>query len=220
MPISTPFTAGIDMIAAPMRPSSLRSHDTCDPRPTGKPSTTTSQMPPSVFPARLISSIFSIIRCSASASSVRSGDSSAAALMFAGISAGRSASMPPRCTTWLPMQTSNSRRNRLQIAAAATRAVVSRADARSRMSRASSRSYLSRPVRSAWPGRTRVTARLRGVPGSTSGAGFMISSQFFQSRLRISIAIGAPIVSPARTPERNSTASFSICIRRPRPYPC
>ena len=51
----------------------------------------------------------------------------------------------------------------LQIAPAATRAVVSRADARSRMSRASSRSYLSMPVRSAWPGRTRVTARLRGV---------------------------------------------------------
>ena len=50
---------------------------------------------------------------------------------------------------------------RLQIAAAATRAVVSRADARSRMSRASSRSYLSKPERSAWPGRTRVTARRR-----------------------------------------------------------
>ena len=55
-------------------------------------------------------------------------------------------------------------RRRLQTAPAATRAVVSRADARSRMSRASSRSYLSTPVRSAWPGRTRVTARLRGCP--------------------------------------------------------
>src|SRR6187397_1190957 len=47
------------------------------------------------------------------------------------------------------------------MAPAATRAVVSRAEARSRMSRASSRSYLSKPVRSAWPGRGRVTERLR-----------------------------------------------------------
>ena len=44
MPISTPFTAGMDMIAAPMRPSSLRSHETCEPSPTGSPSTTTSQI--------------------------------------------------------------------------------------------------------------------------------------------------------------------------------
>ena len=32
----------------------------------------------------------------------------------------------------------------------------------------------------------------------------MISCQFFQSRLWISIAIGEPSVSPARTPDRNS----------------
>ena len=32
----------------------------------------------------------------------------------------------------------------------------------------------------------------------------MIACQFFQSRLWISIAIGEPSVSPARTPERNS----------------
>ena len=38
MPISTPFTAGIDMMAAPMRPSSFRSHETCEPSPTGSPS--------------------------------------------------------------------------------------------------------------------------------------------------------------------------------------
>ena len=37
-------------------------------------------MPPSVLPARLISSMYVIMRCSASASSVRSGDASAAAL--------------------------------------------------------------------------------------------------------------------------------------------
>ena len=48
----------------------------------------------------------------------------------------------------------------------------------------------------------------------------MISSQFFQSLLRISIEIGEPSVSPARTPDRNSMRSVSICMRRPRPYPC
>jgi hypothetical protein len=45
----------------------------------------------------------------------------------------------------------------------------------------------------------------------------MIACQFAQSRLRMSIAIGLPIVSPARTPERISAVSRSICIRRPRP---
>ena len=61
-------------------------------------------------------------------------------------------------------------------------------------------------------------ALARGVRRRASrGAGSMISCQFFQSRLWISIAIGEPSVSPARTPERNSTVSFSICMRRPRP---
>ena len=37
---------------------------------------------------------------------------------------------------------------------------------------------------------------------SSRGAGSMISCQFFQSRLRMSIAIGEPSVSPARTPRQ------------------
>ena len=45
----------------------------------------------------------------------------------------------------------------------------------------------------------------------------MISCQFFQSRLWISIAIGEPSVSPARTPERSSAWSDSIFMRLPRP---
>lgn len=47
----------------------------------------------------------------------------------------------------------------------------------------------------------------------------MMSTQFFQSLLRISMEIGDPSDSPARTPERNSMRSVSICMRRPRPYP-
>ena len=126
------------------------------------------------------------------------------------------------------MRTSNSFRKRLQTAAAATRAVVSRADARSRMSRASSRSYLSIPVRSAWPGRTRVTARLRSarLPSAPRRiASVVVARSRIHDLLPVlpvaiagsSIAIGEPSVSPARTPDRNSTVSFSICMRRPRP---
>src|SRR5204863_858683 len=50
-PSPTPFTAGIDIRACASRPSSFRSHDTCEPRPTGAPSATTSTTPPSVSPA-------------------------------------------------------------------------------------------------------------------------------------------------------------------------
>src|SRR6185437_2157285 len=54
----------------------------------------------------LMVSMRAIMRASASASSVRSGDASEAALMSAGIVAGRAASIPPRCTRWLPIRTS------------------------------------------------------------------------------------------------------------------
>ena len=206
-PISTAFTAGIDIMAPARRASSFRSQDTCEPSPTGKPSQMTSQMPPSVLPSRFTVSIFAIIACSASWSSVRSGEASAAALTSLGNGSGRRASIPPRWTTWLAMRTPNSESSRLHTAAAATRAVVSRADARSRISRASVRAYFSRPERSAWPGRTRVTARLRsgrepsvlraelssvaapsGTPlaaaaSSSLKEAFMISCQFCQSRL-------------------------------------
>ena len=61
-------------------------------------------------------------------------------------------------------------------------------------------------------------AARRPASSLSRGAGSMISCQFFQSRLRMSIAIGEPSVSPARTPERNSTrvASRSACGARGR----
>jgi hypothetical protein len=45
----------------------------------------------------------------------------------------------------------------------------------------------------------------------------MISSQFFQSRFAMRMAIGEPRVKPARTPDWNSTVSCSMRMRRPRP---
>ena len=84
MPISTPFTAGIDMIAAPRRPSSFRSHDTCEPSPTGTPSQTTSTDAAERIPFRLRGVDARDHRCSALASSVRSGEASTAALRSVG----------------------------------------------------------------------------------------------------------------------------------------
>ncbi len=83
----------------------------------------------------------------------------------------------------------------------------------------SSRSYLSAPARSAWPGRGRVTgARFAPVASAgTSGPTCIVCCQFFQSRLRISMATGLPSVWPFRTPLRISAVSVSICMRRPRP---
>src|SRR5947207_837371 len=77
-PSSTPFTAGMDMSACARRPSSLASHDTWEPRPTGAPSAITSTTPPSVSPAALAASMRAIISCSAAASRQRTGLASAA----------------------------------------------------------------------------------------------------------------------------------------------
>ena len=85
-PISTPFTAGIDITARASRPSSLRSHETCEPRPTGTPNATTSTTPPSVSPAALAASMRTIISCSALGSRQRTGLASEA--RFKGVGSG------------------------------------------------------------------------------------------------------------------------------------
>ena len=120
---------------------------------------------------------------------------------------------------WLVMRIPAAASNWRAMAPAATRAAVSRALARSRMSRTSSRAYLAMPARSACPGRGRVTgARLAPVAfGAGSGPVCMVRCQFTQSRFSMSMAIGPPIVWPARTPEMMSARSDSMAIRRPRP---
>ena len=116
------------------------------------------------------------------------------------------------------MRTPNSLRKRLQIAAGG--------DARRRLARRRALENVARVVAivlehageigvAGTHARDGALARI--ADRASRGAGSMISCQFFQSRLWMSIAIGEPSVSPARTPERNSTASFSICMRRPRP---
>jgi hypothetical protein len=66
-----------------------------------------------------------------------------------------------------------------------------------------------------------VTGARFAPPASPAGSAvaLMVCCQFGQSRFSIIIAIGPPIVSPARTPERISARSDSMAMRRPRPYP-
>ncbi len=190
----------------------------------------TSKAPPIVSPASLARSMAAIIRCSTSASTQRSGLSSGSAAARSNVTAvpaGRAAS--PRTKTWLVMLAPARASNCLAMAPAATRAAVSRALARSRTSRTSVRPYLATPARSACPGRGRVTGERRAPPPSTTGGSLfsplsalsaptrIVYCQFGQSRFSISIAIGPPIVSPARTPDSTSARSDSIAMRRPRP---
>ena len=146
-PISTPFTAGIDMRSAASRPSSFRSqlHVAAEPEHAA-PRATTSTSPPRVSPASLASSIRRTHR--------RLGgrvEHAHRGAVGGGVERRRAATRAarrgcrPSDTTWLPISTPNSSSSRRARAPAATRAAVSRALARSRMSRASRRSYLRTP---------------------------------------------------------------------------
>jgi len=75
-PSSTPLAACRLSSANARRPSSLRSHCTWLPIPTGRPVATTSTIPPSVSPAFLHSSISAMILRSASGSATRTCDAS------------------------------------------------------------------------------------------------------------------------------------------------
>src|SRR5204863_286564 len=162
-PSSTPFTAGIDIRACASRPSSFRSHDTCEPRPTGVPKASTSTTPPRVSPAALAASMRAIISRSASASRQRTGLASAA--WFRGVGTGTAcrATTPPNSTTCEPISMPNCSSSSLHTAPQATRATVSRALARSRMSRASWRPYFRLPARAAEGGVPAGPSSGRGV---------------------------------------------------------
>ena len=95
------------------RPSSLRSHETCEPSPTGSPSTTTSQMPPSVLPARFDASMQRDHRALGVGveRAQRRGVGGRVDVASAWRRDAR-ASMPPRCTRWLPMRDAELARKR------------------------------------------------------------------------------------------------------------
>ena len=122
-------------------------------------------------------------------------------------------------------------RKRAATSPSATRAAVSRAEARSSTGRASSKAYFCMPTRSAWPGRGRVSGRLRAISFSAltsfaaarssaaTGSGLITVCHLGHSLLPTRIAMGDPSVTPCRTPPRNSTSSRSKDIRAPRPWP-
>ena len=101
----------------------------------------------------------------ASASTQRSGASSASACASSNVTARSAGSTTsPIAETWLASRMPNRPSSCRARLPAATRAAVSRALARSSTSRMSSWPYLIAPARSAWPGRGRVTsARLAPV---------------------------------------------------------
>ena len=192
MPMPTALIAGIDISACARRPSSLRSHCTWLPRPTGTPVAITSKAPPSVSPASRAAIDCAIIRASASRVDAaerriggdrlrpRANDTRAAV----------GDAPPGRCAnTWLRDLDAELRRAAGAPARRRRRARRSRARWRARGCRACRRARTSEaPARSAWPGRGRVTAARRAPVASGGGSGptCMVFCQLVQSRFLIS----------------------------------
>ena len=208
------------MRACASRPSSRRSQCTCVPRPTGTPSASTSNTPPTDVPRAWASSTLAMISRVALGSAHRTGEASACSAISSTDSPSVVARTPPISTTWPTTRTPNARNRHLHTPPTATRIAVSRAEARSRTLRRSRWSYLRPPARSAWPGRGRVMGGRSGASRSGRRVRRPWSScQFSQSRFSIRRLMGLPSVLPCRTPPRIRTASFSIFMRPPRPYP-
>ena len=222
-PTCTPLIAWMPISAPASRASRRRSQCTWEPRPIGTLYTSTSTTPPRVSPARWASSTSATIAAEVCGSRQRTGSASrrasASGAGDGGVS-GRAAS--PKATVWETIRTPSSPRKARATVPRATRAAVSRAEARSRRGRASSKPYFCMPVRSAWPGRGRVSAALRARPSSSSagtGSAAITFSHLGHSVLPTWIATGEPRVRPWRTPPRIVTASCSNFMRAPRPYP-
>src|SRR4051794_40422372 len=149
-PTSTPLIAWIPISAPASRASIRRSQCTCEPRPGGRPCTTTSTTPPSVSPSSWARSMAATIALAASGSRQRTGSASRRATSSGSGTEPYGASAVPIRTTWETIRASSvCSRNADATAPSATRAAVSRADARSRIGRASSQPYFCMPTRSA-----------------------------------------------------------------------
>ena len=200
-----------------------RSQCTCEPRPGGRPWTTTSTTPPRVSPSLWAWSMAATIFSLAVGSRQRTGSSSSAATSSTVGTRPAGAGTPPSSTTWeTTVAPTACWRKLVATRPRATRAAVSRAEARSRTGRASSKAYFCMPTRSACPGRGRVRGALRASASSSTGSigsADITWSHLGHSVLPISTATGPPIVSPCRTPPTNRTSSCSNFIRAPRPWP-
>ena len=144
------------MSTAAMAVSRRVSHSALEPMPTGMPSATTTNEPPTESPASMAASTSAIMAASASGSGQRSGVGRApvgstqpGGTSATGSSAPSKARTGPSWSTNDQMRTSQVSSSWRQTAPAATRGAVERAEARSRTSRMSSVSYLMAPARSA-----------------------------------------------------------------------
>ena len=170
-------------------------------------------------PAALAASTAAAIRPSASPSRQRTGEASISS-RSAGVGSDRErVAAGPSRTTWLTTPTPTWPSRALAAAPAATRAAVSRALARSSTGRASAKPYFCMPVRSAWPGRGRVSTPfpVAAASGSATGSGLITSVHLGHSLLAMRTARGEPRVRPWRSPPSTSSWSCSKRMRLPRP---
>jgi hypothetical protein len=168
----------------------------------------------------LAASTAATMRPSASPSRQRTGEASISS-RSAGVGTARErvATAPTR-TTWLSTATPTWPSRARAAAPTATLAAVSLALARSSTGRASVKPYFCMPVRSAWPGRGRVSGAprpLRLASGSSTGSGDITSVHLGHSLLSMRIASGEPRVRPCRRPPSTSSRSSSKRMRLPRP---
>ncbi len=220
-PTSTPLIAWMPISAPASRESSRRSQWTCEPRPGGRPWTTTSTTPPRVSPSWWAWSIVATICLAVSGSRQRTGSASSRSTSSGSGSTPAGARTPPSSMTWETIRAPTAWSRKWEATRPrATRAAVSRALARSRIGRASSKPYFCMPTRSAWPGRGRVRAALRASASSSTGStgsAAITLSHLGHSVLPTWIATGPPWVRPWRTPPTSVTSSCSNFMRAPRP---
>ena len=185
------------------------------------PSASTSTTPPRVSPALWAASTAATIRSLVPASKQRSGSASSAATSPGpGSGAPSGTRTSAMAVVWETSRMPSAASTCEATTPSATRVAVSRAEARSSTGRASSKPYFCMPVRSACPGRGRVSGALRARPSRTcgsTGSELITSCHLGHSVLAISMATGPPWVTPWRTPPRMRTRSCSNFMRAPRP---
>ena len=125
----------------------------------------------------------------------------------------------PRATVCVTSLMSSFLRKAAATSPRATRAAVSLADARSKTGLESRKPYFCIPVKSAWPGRGRVSASALAPVSSSSEttSADMTCCHLGHSVFSITIAIGPPIVLPCLTPPVKLALSSSSFIRAPLP---
>jgi hypothetical protein len=218
-PISTAFTACTDITACARRPSSFSSQCTCEPSPAGTLCAITVTAPPRVSPAVLVSSTSATIAGSRSRAMARSGELSSTLLEVAPVGNRPVDSDRAEEAHAAPDLDPGGQQEHAREGAggnaggglARRRALEDVAQVRALVLEAAGEVGV--------PGTRRVhTPRLglRRVERSRVHRALPVDVVAVGDPERD----GEPSVSLPRTPPWTSTVSCSICMRRPRPWPC